>query len=287
MNRQPDTLSTSDHDRDTAGLTYVYPVVSRRAGGVSVGVNLNPNNACNWRCIYCQVPDLRRGGPPPIDLDALDGELRRMLADILQGDFMERHVPANMRRLNDVALSGNGEPTSAAEFPEVVDVIGRALADFGLLALGVKTVLITNGSLAHRTGVLEGIRRMVPLNGEIWFKFDRATVPGMGLVNDTKTDPQRHFQRLKRVALLCPTWVQTCMFALDGMPPSDKEICAYLDMLSRCQDEGLGLSGVLLYGPARAPMQPEAARLSTLDVGWMKDLAARIEELGLPVKLTP
>jgi hypothetical protein len=61
-------LKTEDHSRDSAGMRYVYPVVSRRAGGVSVGINLNPNNACNWRCIYCQVPGLTRGGPPPIDL---------------------------------------------------------------------------------------------------------------------------------------------------------------------------------------------------------------------------
>jgi wyosine [tRNA(Phe)-imidazoG37] synthetase (radical SAM superfamily) len=56
-------LTVADHDRGSAGLTYVYPVVSRRAGGVSVGINLNVNNACNWRCIYCQVPGLTRGAP--------------------------------------------------------------------------------------------------------------------------------------------------------------------------------------------------------------------------------
>ena len=61
-------LTVTDHDRDVAGLTYVYPVVSRRAGGVSVGINLNPNNACNWRCVYCQVPDLVRGAAPVIDV---------------------------------------------------------------------------------------------------------------------------------------------------------------------------------------------------------------------------
>ena len=53
-------LKVTDHDRNAAGLRYVYPVVSRRAGGVSVGINLNPNNACNWRCVYCQVPRLVR-----------------------------------------------------------------------------------------------------------------------------------------------------------------------------------------------------------------------------------
>ena len=57
-------LTVTDHSRDSAGMTYVYPVVSRRAGGVSVGINLNPNNACNWACVYCQVPDLARGTAP-------------------------------------------------------------------------------------------------------------------------------------------------------------------------------------------------------------------------------
>ena len=48
---QSGLLDSTDHSRDSAGMTYVYPVVSRRAGGVSIGMNLNPNNACNWRCI--------------------------------------------------------------------------------------------------------------------------------------------------------------------------------------------------------------------------------------------
>ncbi len=61
-------LTILDHSRDSAGLIYVYPVISRRAGGISVGINLNVNNACNWRCIYCQVPGLSRGAPPPVDL---------------------------------------------------------------------------------------------------------------------------------------------------------------------------------------------------------------------------
>ncbi|HNQ03313.1 MAG TPA: radical SAM protein [Thiobacillaceae bacterium] len=287
MNILSGTLSTTSHDRDTAGMAYVYPVVSRRAGGVSVGVNLNPNNACNWRCLYCQVPNLRRGGPAPIDLVRLDSELRHMLAHIVRGDFMSRHVPRDAQRFSDVALSGNGEPTSAPEFPMVVELIGQAMADFGLLAQGVKLLLISNGSLAHRATVLQGIRRMATLNGEVWFKFDRATPSGMHLVNDTETDPERHFQRLKAVAGLCPTWIQTCMFTLDGAPPSDQETQAYLDMLARCRRERIGLAGVLLYGLARASMQPEASRIGTLDPDWLKMLAERIEALGLPLRLTP
>lgn len=266
-------------------MTYVYPVVSRRAGGVSVGVNLNPNNACNWRCIYCQVPELVRGGPPAIDLAVLEAELRTMLKAIVHGDFMARQVPEGMRRLNDVAISGNGEPTTAAEFPTVVGLIGRVLADFDLLGK-IKLVLISNGSQAGKAAVQAGLQAMAALNGEVWFKFDRATRAGLLAVNDTETDPDRHFQRLATVASLCPTWVQSCFFACDGEPPAAAETQAWLAMLARAAAENLPLRGVLLYGLARPSLQPESARLSALPERWLADLAARVEALGLAAKVS-
>ena len=112
-------LTVEDHNRDVSGLTYVYPVVSRRAGGVSVGINLNVNNACNWRCLYCQVPNLTRGTPPPIDLTLLEQELRGFLNKLLHSNFMTEFVAEGDRHLKDIAFSGNGEPTSAKEFPQV------------------------------------------------------------------------------------------------------------------------------------------------------------------------
>ena len=118
-------LDVTNHDRDSAALRYVYPVVSRRAGSVSVGINLNPNNACNWRCIYCQVPNLKRGSAPAIDLSILEKELRGFLNELLHGDFMRIRVPEGLQRINDIALSGNGEPTSAAEFVQVIALIAR------------------------------------------------------------------------------------------------------------------------------------------------------------------
>ncbi len=278
-------LGVADHARDRAGLTYVYPVVSRRAGGVSVGVNLNPNNACNWRCIYCQVPDLQRGGPPPLDLDRLGEELRAMLTDVVHGDFMVRAVPEGMRRLNDVAISGNGEPTSAREFPRVVERIGRILEDFGL-AGRIKLILISNGSLAGRAHVGAGLAAMAGLNGEVWFKLDRATRAGIAQVNGAAIDPAAHFRRLATVAGLCPTWVQTCMFSLDGYPPAPAEIDAYLSLLRRGRAEIPALRGVLLYGLARPSLQTEATRLGPLPESWLRGLAARIEALGLPVRLS-
>jgi wyosine [tRNA(Phe)-imidazoG37] synthetase (radical SAM superfamily) len=280
------SLDTTRHDRDVLGTTYVYPVVSRRAGGVSIGINLNVNNACNWRCIYCQVPGLTRGGPPPIDLAQLEDELRRMLAAVLHGDFLADSVPEGMRRLSDIALSGNGEPTSAPEFPSVLTVVSRLMAEFELMGK-IKVVLISNGSLMHRPYVQDGLVKLNELGGEVWFKLDRATVEGLRAVNGTESSPEKVMRKLKACAALCPTWIQTCVFAIDGQPPAESEIQAYLGFLSRALADGVGLEGVLLYGLARTSAQPGALRLAGLPSDWLEGLAERIRAVGLPARVFP
>lgn len=282
---QPVVLTPTNHDRYIAGMTYVYPVVSRRAGGVSVGVNLNPNNACNWACVYCQVPNLVRGTAPPVDLAQLEMELRTMLHAIMHGDFMQKQVPEDMRRLNDIALSGNGEPTSAPEFTAVIEVIGRLLTEFDLFGK-IKIVLITNGSLLGRKQVQAGLRTMAGLNGEVWFKLDSATAAGMRAVNQTRIVPDKAFERIKISAALCSTWLQTCVFALDGVAPAEAEQSAYLLLVRRIREEQIPVQGVLLYGLARPSMQPQAPRLSALPGDWLTDFAERIRAAGLPVKVS-
>ena len=279
-------LSTVDHSRDSAGLRYVYPVVSRRAGGLSIGINLNTNNACNWRCIYCQVPDLTRGAPLPVDLERLGSELAEFLQDVLRGDFLATRVPDGSRRLNDIALSGNGEPTSAREFEQVIDLIGEARSA-AAVPDAVKTVLITNGSLMQRAGVLAGVKKLSGFNGEVWFKLDRATDAGMRKINNTRTGMARARANLAVAAQCCPTWIQTCLFSLDGEGPTEAEQNAYLELLHDCVAEKLPLQGVLLYGLARQSFQPEASRLASLPPEQLETFARRIRALGLEVKVTP
>jgi len=251
-----------------------------------VGINLNPNNACNWACIYCQVPDLTRGTAPQIDLAKMETELRAMLADIVQGDFMQMRVPEGARRLNDIALSGNGEPTSAKEFPKVVELIGKVMQDFSLVGK-IKLVLITNGSLIDRPHVQEGLKKMAALNGEIWFKLDSATASGMRRINQTRISPLKHVERLESAARLCPTWIQTCVFALDGEPPSSEEQGSYLETLRGLKKNNVPIQGVLLYGLARPSHQAAAPRLSALPPEWLEQFAKAIRTTGLDVKVSP
>jgi hypothetical protein len=100
-----------------------------------------------------------------------------------------------------------------------------------------------------------------------------------------RLDPQGVVRRLRLCANTCPTWVQTCVFALDGEAPTDDELDTYLEIL---RDAGISLlRGVLLYGLARPSMQPGAGRLSPLSRDDMERIAARIKNQGLNVKLSP
>lgn len=278
-------LTTRIHNRDVVGMTYVYPVISRRAGGVSIGINLNPNNACNWHCAYCQVPDLVRGSAPEIDLNQLKAELTTMLNDVVHGSFMAERVPEECRKLCDIAISGNGEPTSCRNFDAIVVLIVSIMSQFQL-SDDVKLRLITNGSCLHKPHVQTGLKIMGNHNGEVWVKVDSATKAGIERINGVSATPELLFKQIKAAANLCPTWIQTCMFAWDGAEPSAEEVSAYLEFIKQLQAEGVPIKGVLLYGLARLSLQPEAEHLSQLDEAWMQSMVQRIEEAGSVVTLS-
>ena len=269
-------LTTEDHSRDSAQLLYVYPVVSRRARGVSVGVNLNPNSACNWACVYCQVPDLVRGAAPTIDGSRLEDELRGFLSQVTTPEWMEAHAPPESRRINDIAFSGNGEPTTAKDFDDLVRRVLSVRAEFPAMR-DTKTVLITNGSQVHQPHVLRGLEQMAAANGEVWFKIDSATREGRSEINGIDSPLERVTQNLRASAAACRTLVQTCAFGRDGEAPTEVEVDAYVQLLKSEVERGTPIAGVLLYGLARPSLQPGAARLSRLDEQWMLALKSRIE----------
>src|SRR5215831_19604434 len=99
-------LDFEDHRRDLAANRYVYAVVSRRAQGLSIGVNLNPDKVCNFDCPYCQVDRTTPGGPPRIDVALLKSELQELL-ERARGDLWAEApfdtVEPALRRVADVA----------------------------------------------------------------------------------------------------------------------------------------------------------------------------------------
>lgn len=283
MNPDRQMLTVTDHNRGFIDMTYVYPVVSRRAGGVSVGINLNPNNACNWHCAYCQVPGLVRGSAPQIDLPLLERELAGFLDELANGHFMEEHVPPEARVIRDIAFSGNGEPTGCRNFAEIVARVVTIRDAAGLSEIPIR--LITYGSLVHRPAVQDALKALARAGGEVWFKLDAGTREDIAPINGVDVHPHAHAQRLAQCASLCPTWVQTCLFRWDGMPPTAVFLDAYMDTLKLA---GIALlKGILLYGVARSSFQPEAVHLQRLDPEEIEAIAARLRGEGLAVAVSP
>jgi wyosine [tRNA(Phe)-imidazoG37] synthetase (radical SAM superfamily) len=278
-------LTTINHSRDIAGLKYVYPVLSRRAGGLSIGINFNTNNACNWRCIYCQVPDLKIGAAPDLDFQLLEDELRFFLGNVLNGDFYERfQVDEDKRVIKDIAISGNGEPTSLKHFDKAVALIGEIATEAGVLP-NSNFVLITNGSLVHQFKVRDGLRKLKEYGGEVWFKLDSATEEGRALINNAGQGCKVSVENLLLSAKLCPTKLQICLLDYDKQRLSSKERNAFLSLLKMIK-AAVSLKGVMLYTIARSSLQPESSRLEKLSPEIMNEFADEIRRLGFDVSVS-
>lgn len=279
-------LTTSDHSRDIAGLKYIYPVISRRAGGLSIGVNFNTNNACNWRCVYCQVPGLIRGAAPEMDFLLLEREFRFFLDQVLSGDFFDRfNVPESQRVIKDVAISGNGEPSSLRNFDQAIALIGRIATEMGVLPES-SFVLISNGSLMNQTRVQNGLKILNQYQGRVWYKLDSATEQGRKEINNTNQTNEKTLDNLKICSALCETYLQSCVVEYLAVE-EELERKAFIELLSKMKgDQQIRLNKILLYTIARHSMQPEAEQLNRLSGLKMDEFADQIRELGYEVTVS-
>src|SRR5688572_3220723 len=116
------TVLFTQHPRSWRDNRFVYPVISRRSQGLSIGINLNPDQGCNFDCVYCSVDRTQPPAVRDVDLVAVRAELDHLLSLAVSGAIWEEapfdRTPPELRRLNDVAFSGDGEPTSYPAFAE-------------------------------------------------------------------------------------------------------------------------------------------------------------------------
>ncbi|MFI4875219.1 MAG: radical SAM protein, partial [Blastopirellula sp. JB062] len=113
------------HQRSFDDNKFVYPVLSRRSRGLSIGVNLNPDKICNFDCIYCQVNRRKESETRFVETDRYFQEVDEMLRLASAGEIWKTpkfaETPSHLRRVNDIAFSGDGEPTTYRNFDELVE----------------------------------------------------------------------------------------------------------------------------------------------------------------------
>ena len=265
-----DLKITRDHRRQWRDCVYVYPVVSRRAKGLSVGVNLNLNKACTFDCVYCQINRrVRRRGLSrgqlrrlAVDLDVLGDELRLALAKALSGQLWREErfaeAPAEMRRINDIAFSGDGEPTCLAQFDEAVRTAADVKRSMGLDE--TKIVVITNATQLDRGPFQRAIPILQANRGEVWAKLDAGTEEMFQRINRPRgrESLEAVCRGITDLGRRMPVVIQSLFLRLGGKAPAPKEIGAYCDRLSDILDEGAHIKQVQIHTIARRPAEPTA-----------------------------
>lgn len=286
MNTSPSrTLEVfRDHRRSFEANRYVYAVVSRRSKGLSIGINLNPDKACNFDCVYCQVD---RRTPPTIravDLDQLRCELDEMVSLAKSGVIFEferfRQTPPGWRRFNDIAFSGDGEPTAAREFLEAVRLVVEVKRAHALR--GVKTLLLTNATLLHRPRVQEALALLDENDGEIWAKLDAGTETYYRLIERTSIPFEQVLDNLKLAARQRPIVIQSLFLRWHDEPPSAHEIEAYCQRLGEIVASGGRIRLVQVYTIARSPAEAAATPLSDAELDTLAETVR--QRTGLPVE---
>ncbi len=267
---------------------YIYPVLARRTGGVSIGVNLNIDKICNFGCIYCEVN--RRATPllKDVDLAALTTELRAALAMAQNGELLRDARFAGLAapdggtlRVTDIAFSGDGEPTSFRNFKAVVE---RAIAlrnDAGLP--NVKIVVITNASLFHRPQVREALALVHDAGGEVWAKLDAGSADYFKLIDDTTIPYERILRNIRDLGRAQPLVIQSCFMQVHGVGPGDEEIAAYIGRLRAFLAEGAQIKLVQVYSVSRPPTE---SYVTALPPAELEAIRSRIEAAlgGIPVR---
>jgi wyosine [tRNA(Phe)-imidazoG37] synthetase (radical SAM superfamily) len=269
----------AEHARTWREFVYIYPVISRRAKGLSIGVNLNPDKACNFDCVYCCV-DRTAGAtaPPPVrksvDLAELRGELDRMLDLVMDGAIWQAEpfasVPAPFRRVNDIAFSGDGEPTTYRHFDQAVQLVADAKQAHRLDK--VKIVLVTNATVLDRPLVQRGLTLLDMHQGEIWAKLDAGTPEYYQQIDRAKVPLAKVLRNILDCGRLRPIVIQSLFLQLHGEPPPPREVEAYLDRLHELAQQGCRIKLVQLYTVARRTAEPWATALTNRQ---LDELAAR------------
>lgn len=270
-------LLPTHHPRARGANRYVYVVRSRRAGGLSIGINLDPQKTCNFDCVYCEVIDrrdvARRAGRPEIVAEDVADELRAEL-DAVAG-------AGRADELRDIAFAGDGEPST---FPGFLGLSRRLLDVRDAAGLGrLPLVLITNGSGLDRAEMREAHDLFAARGGVFWIKLDAGTEAFYRTVCRTSVPFDRVLANLLSAARRHPVVVQSLFFRWKGAAPDADEIAAWARRIRDVLEAGGGVALVQVYTVARDTMEPGIEPLTREEL----EAIARRVGAGTPTAVFP
>jgi len=244
------------------GNRFVYAVVSPRARGLSIGVNMNPDRQCNFNCEYCEVNRSAPALEKSLDIDVMADELQKTLALSHSGGLENfqfySNTPADLLKLRHVALSGDGEPTLCPDFLEAVRAVVhvRALGQFPFF----KIVLVTNASGLDLRQVQDGLQ-LFTQRDEIWAKLDAGTQTYMDAVNHPDCTLEKILENILFVARQRPVIIQSLFPLLDDKEPHAEEFFQYAQRLHDLKRAGAQIPLVQIYSATRPSAHSKCGHL--------------------------
>ena len=306
-----DNMLYADHARTFAENKYVYPVLSRRARGISVGINLTPDRVCNFNCVYCQVDRTNYIPHAKVDIKRISSELKETLESVISGRLFTippfDNTPVELRHLSDIALSGDAEPTTFTDFYEVVEEVIRVKqfvipAKAGIQSLSksldshlhgndrskgfsdsIKFVLITNASCLNRLRVQDAIDLMYRYNGEVWAKLDAGSEDYFKEISRSHISLSDILRNIIMTARRHPVVIQSCFNRLAGTLPSHDEIILYCNRLKEIKGYGGMVRLVQLYTVARPPAEEYVTPLTEDELNLIAREVRKIVDLPAEV----
>lgn len=276
----------ASHPRRWQDNRFVYPVISRRSQGLSIGVNLNPDKVCNFDCVYCsvdrQVPPLVR----QVDLARLRDELDHLLGIAADGTLFATppfdRTPTALRRINDVAFSGDGEPTACPHFGEACRIAADLVASHRLAA--TKLVVITNATLLDRPAVRSALDFLDDHRGEVWAKLDAGSEDWYRRIDRSRIPLATVLANLLAAGRVRPLVIQSLFCRLAGQAPDAAEIAAWCARLEGLVADGCRIRLVQVYTTARSTAVAAVTPLTAVELDAIAD-QARVS--GLEVEVYP
>ena len=274
MLKEYSRLSTGKHSRHYGSFSCVYPVISRRSRGLSIGVNLSLDNRCNYNCVYCEVDRSVPCDNDRADPEVFGQELYQHLSDIAS----EPGGP----EVKDVTFAGNGEPMAFRELDRCIDIARETLSLWGYTC---PVVVITNGSFLHRAHARRALERLAAASGQLWVKLDAGDQERMARLNGTSLSMDRLEQNIFDASRILSVTLQSMFMNCWGKPPSPAAVDSYIACLNRLGTAGARIDGVQVYTVAR---QPRCINITSLSTSELQKIASRIEtETGLMTQIFP
>lgn len=273
--------AVKDHRRSYLDFLYVYPVISRRSRGLSIGINLNPDKVCNFDCIYCEVDRLTPPRIKEVKKDILRDELLKIIQYVKSGGLSNdpRFQGADLSQIKDIAFSGDGEPTMLENFSEFVQIAADIRRAERLDS--TKIVLITNAAGLDKEDVRRGLKIMDENNGEIWAKLDAGTPAYYKLVNRTSIKFERILNNILLTARERPIVIQSLFLKVYGNVIPNDELDEYCNRLNELVKNGAKIKEVHAYTVARPTPEPFATKLNPQELAIISQQIR--EKTGLTV----